>query len=526
MKKILAVLVIPAVIAACQSQSTPTTVSAAPSASLVQSPSQATDQVVPGRIIVKLQAGVAAADVAAANGLSVEGRGLHDAFVLMHGAAGNERAVAARVSHTRGVVYAEPDYLRHTSTIDPRLWAFYNPGGLTIDYTRGRSNGQPVTSYLSVNDADEDNVADYASGGSDVTIGSIDTGVEFDHPEFTGETLIAGHDWYSNDNDPSDEDGHGTHTAGTMIGRNVGVAGVSGAWQHVGLLVQRVCGSSGCPSSAIASAIMAAADYGVVAMNLSLGGSAESQAEHDAITYATNAGSLVIAAAGNDGTSTISCPACDPNAISVGATNWQDGLTYYTNWGSGLDIVAPGGEMYSNTTDESGIYSSYLGGGYAYLQGTSMATPQVTGTAGIVASVTGLRGAALRSRILGSTDDLGAPGYDTQFGNGRLNSYRAVTDATLDESGGGGGGSTLAASFSYSCGGNSTCNFDGSSSTGATSWSWTFGDGGTGNGATVSHTFGSPGNYSVTLTVGDGSSTDSQSQTISCSVKGKRLHCN
>jgi subtilisin family serine protease len=89
--------------------------------------------------------------------------------------------------------------------------------------------------------------------------------------------------------------------------------------------------------------------------------------------------------------------------------------------------------MYSNTTEESGIYSAYLGGGYRYLQGTSMAAPQVTGTAGIVGSVTGLRGDALRARIEGTVDDLGDDGYDTIFGWGRLNTYRAVTNATLVE---------------------------------------------------------------------------------------------
>jgi serine protease len=217
-----------------------------------------------------------------------------------------------------------------------------------------------------------------------------------------------------------------------MVGQNVGVAGVSGAGANVSVYVQKVCGRRGCPTSAIVSAIRAAADYpGLVAMNLSLGGSTESQAEKDAIAYAVNTkGVLVIASAGNDGVSTVGCPACDPLSISVGATNWADKLTYYTQWGTGLDLTAPGGEMYSNTTGDGGIYSSVVDG-YDYYQGTSMAAPQVTGTAAIVASVTGLRGAALRARLEGTTDDRGAAGYDTSFGNGRLNSYRAVTNSSL-----------------------------------------------------------------------------------------------
>jgi subtilisin family serine protease len=330
------------------------------------------------------------------------------------------------------VEYAEPNYLREITAVDPKLWAFYNPGGLTMTFTRKGSG--VVTSKISTSDADEDNVSGYAAGGADVTVGSIDTGVDFTHPEFAGTTLIKGKDWYSNDNDPTDGDDHGTHTTGTMVGKNVGIAGVSGATPHVRVYVQRVCGQRGCPTTAIVNAINAAADYidangnHLVAVNLSLGGSSESQAEKDAIAHATANGVLIIASAGNDGVGTVSCPACDVNAISVSATNWQDVLAQYSNWGSGLDISAPGGECYSNTTAEGCIYSSVRGGKYAWFQGTSMAAPQVTGTAGIVASKTGLRGSALRSRLLSTTD---SKSDASRFGAGRLNSYRAVTGTSL-----------------------------------------------------------------------------------------------
>jgi len=452
-----------ALAAACQDAGQPTapaTPSAAASVQPGMSLQQQPERVVPGAVLARLRDGADPAAVGAANGLDLAR--VTPGYVMFRGAVGNERALAARLGGDARVVWAEPDYLRQTSTIDPRLWAFHNPGGLTIDFTRGPSKGQVVSSYLSTNDADEDNVEAYAAGGSPVSIASIDTGVDFTHPEFLPGQLVAGWDYYDNDADPTDTEGHGTHTTGTMVGQNVGVAGVSGAGLNVTVDVYRVCGQIGCPTDAIVSAILAATDAGVVAMNLSLGGPSESQAEADAIAYATAHKALVIASAGNDGTSTVSCPACDPNAISVGATNWQDGLTYYTNWGSGLDITAPGGEMYSNTTEESGIYSS-VPGGYAYYQGTSMAAPQVTGTAAIVASKTGLTGADLRSRILGTTDDLGPSGYDTQFGDGRLNSYRAVTGTTLNE-----GGSpppppppSPTAAFSYSCSG-LDCSFDAS----------------------------------------------------------------
>ncbi|HTK57243.1 MAG TPA: S8 family serine peptidase, partial [Gemmatimonadales bacterium] len=332
------------------------------------------------------------------------------------------------------VEYAEPNYLRQLhATIDPRLWAFRNPGGLNMSFVnkRGQITGPLPASYASILDADEDNVEGYAAGGSPVVVGSIDTGADMDHPEYVGRT-IAGKDWYNNDANPEDDDGHGSHTTGTMVGTNVGVAGVAGAASNVTVYVQKVCGRRGCPTAAIVSAIYAAADYpGLVAMNMSLGGSTESQAEKDAIAYATSKNVLVIASAGNDGTGTVACPACDPNAISVASTTWRDERASYSQYGAGLDISAPCGNCFSNTTSEGCIYSAFKTGGYAWEQGTSMAAPQVTGTAGVVASVTGLRGSALRARILNSADDLGAAGYDTNFGAGRVNTYRAVTGNTL-----------------------------------------------------------------------------------------------
>lgn len=398
--------------------------------------SQGPEQVVPGEVIVALRSGSDFAGVAATHGLAVDRAGYRSAFAVLRANPGSEHAAAAGLASDPRVAYAEPNYLRQPTTIDARLWAFYNPGGLNMKYSSGKNSGSFLSaSYASTADADEDNVEGYAAGGADVVVGSIDTGVDFTHSEFKNadgtSRLIAGKDWYSNDNDPTDTDGHGTHTTGTMIGNTVGIAGVSGAGAHVKVYVQRVCGQRGCPTSAIVSAIRAAADYGVVAMNMSLGGSTESQAEKDAITYATSKNAIVIASAGNDGTTTVSCPACDVNAISVAATTWADKLAPYSNQGAGLDISAPGGSCYSNTTPEGCIYSAFKGGGYAWEQGTSMAAPQVTGTAGIVASKLGLRGSALRDRLISTVDDIGAAGYDTQFGAGRVNSYRAVTGSTL-----------------------------------------------------------------------------------------------
>jgi subtilisin family serine protease len=400
---------------------------------LVGSPaglSRAPEEVVEGEFIVRLADNAEASAVARENNLQVAETLEPARHFVMRGSAGNERARALQLRRDPRIVYAEPNYLRKPTLINGNLWAFRNPGGLTMNFTTGKNKGRPVTSFASVYDADQDNIENYASGGAPVVIGSIDTGVDFAHPEFTGR-LIAGRDWYSNDNNPTDEDGHGTHTTGTMAGSSVGVAGVAGAASNVTVYVQRVCGRRGCPTSAIVNAIRAAADYpGMVAINMSLGGTSESQAEKDAIAYATSKGVLVIASAGNDGVGTVACPACDPLAISVSATDWRDGLASYSQYGNGLDIAAPGGQCYSNTTAEGCIYSAYKGGTYAWMQGTSMAAPQVTGTAAIVASVTGLRGLALRERLLTTAD---AKTDVLRFGAGRLNSYRAVTGNTLPD---------------------------------------------------------------------------------------------
>jgi serine protease len=129
----------------------------------------------------------------------------------------------------------------------------------------------------------------------------------------------------------------------------------------------------------------------------------------------------------------------------VASTTWRDARASYSQYGAGLDIAAPGGECFTNTTQEGCIFSAVprgftagrvyagplTGGSYGFMQGTSMAAPQVTGAAAVVASKTGLRGASLRQRLLGTADDLGAPGPDTIFGAGRLNVYRALTQASL-----------------------------------------------------------------------------------------------
>lgn len=429
------------------------------------------DAVVPGEVLLKMRDDADLDAVVRGNGLAKGARGFANAFVVVHTERGNERAMAARLAADPRVEFAEPNYVRQPLAVNSRLWAFYNPGGMNMKFNEKDTNGRygqtlPST-YASLADADMD--ADFtavqkcevASCPTDIVIGNIDTGVDYNNPELAGR-VILGKDWVDNDNDPMDtsDEGHGTHTAGTSAGANISAVGVTGIASHVKFYAQRVCGPAGCPSSAIINALNAAASFRdangkpMVAVNVSLGGGIESTGEKNAIQALTNNGTLVIASAGNDGRSTVSAPASDANAISVAASDWRDARTSYSNYGKGLDITAPGGSCYSNTTEEGCVFSSimagYTGGNtysatatgdpiynltgnlpltngyYAYMQGTSMAAPNMTSATAVVAWVTGLRGSALRNRMQGTADDKGSAGYDTGYGYGRVNVYRAV----------------------------------------------------------------------------------------------------
>src|SRR4051812_31317702 len=184
--------------------------------------SASVDPVVPGQALVKFKDGTNPVPAAPMLGPPIQQEGYKHAFQIVSVEAGQERATAARLAADPQVEWAEPNYIRHVDAIDSRLWAFFNPGGLNMIFKNdpnGRDGQSLPSTYASIADADEDNIEGYAAGGSDVIIGSIDTGVDFTHPEFTGR-LIAGRDWLSSSTTalPSDtpDEGHGTHTTGTM----------------------------------------------------------------------------------------------------------------------------------------------------------------------------------------------------------------------------------------------------------------------------------------------------------------------
>ncbi len=288
------------------------------------------------------------------------------------------------------------------------------------------------------------------SDGSGIVVAVIDTGVSSGSDGFGD--LMPGYDFVSNDNDASDENGHGTHVAGTIAQASNNGIGVAGMAPGASILPVRVLNADGeGGSDDVAAGIVWAVDNGAHIINLSLGSDGYSQVIADACDYAEDAGVLVVAATGNDGYSDfISYPAALDSTMAVGAVDLNSEVTYYSNKGNQIDIVAPGGDL-SQDADGDGYADGVLQEAsvngeppaFWFFEGTSMATPHVAGAAAVLmgAGVTDL--AQLRTLLVEHTDDLGSAGWDTSNGFGGLNLTRSleafeaipVTEPPVDEGG-------------------------------------------------------------------------------------------
>lgn len=253
-------------------------------------------------------------------------------------------------------------------------------------------------------------------GDPKVRVAVVDTGIDHRHPDFGGR-VEKGYDFINNDADAMDDEGHGTHCAGT-VAAGLGNGGVVGVAPGVGLVAVKVLSASGSGSFAgVAKGVVYAADQGVEVISLSLGGGFPSQVLEDAVRYAIGKGCLVVAAMGNENTDDPSYPAASPGVMAVGATISNDLRASFSNYGQHISVAAPGGD----------IWSTKLGGGFESLSGTSMATPHVAGLAALLkSSAPQLDAKGLRQRIEASADDLGAQGFDPMFGHGRIRADRAV----------------------------------------------------------------------------------------------------
>lgn len=264
------------------------------------------------------------------------------------------------------------------------------------------------------------------TGSSQVIIAVIDSGVDLDHPDLQNK-VVAGWDFVNNDAYPDDDHSHGTHVAGIAAAATNNALGVAGVSWDARIMPVKVLdsGGSGYMDDVIAG-MEYAADHGAQVLNLSLGSVTSSSALQDAVNYARNRGAVVIAAAGNCGSGCIiggqyyynplMYPASCQNVVGVAATTSTDGWASFSEHNTYVDLSAPG----------VGIYST-IPNGYGYKDGTSMATPFVSGLAALVLSRwPDYTPSQVETALFNNADDLGSSGRDDYFGYGRVNAFSTL----------------------------------------------------------------------------------------------------
>ena len=285
--------------------------------------------------------------------------------------------------------------------------------------------------------------------GAGATVAVVDTGAYFAHPDLQGR-LIAGRDFVQGDDDPQDGEGHGTHVAGIVAANTDNGIGVESVAPGAKVLVVRVLGDDGSGSTDdVIAGIDWAVAHGADVLNLSLGPDPPilgNDPNFDAaIDRALDRGVIVVAAAGNSGLPVCEQPSGSGRLLCVGAVDRNQGKAFYSSFGDGLGISAPGGAAFGPITDD--ILSTYAKtsasepslGPYEYLAGTSQATPHVAGVAALLVSL-GVRGQAAVERILQTAHDVGMPGPDPVYGAGIVDARAAVAGLARPGAGGGGSG--------------------------------------------------------------------------------------
>jgi serine protease len=316
---------------------------------------------------------------------------------------------------------------------------------------------------------------DMTTGDSNVVVAVIDTGVLLNHPDIQGKT-VAGYDFIAdtrisldgdglddNPNDPGDQGEvngnstfHGTHVAGTIAAATNNAKGVAGVGWNTRIMPLRVLGKGGAGDDySIEQAIRFAAglsnDSGKLpakkadVINLSLGGAEVSSSFRRTITDAYNVGVVIVAASGNDGTSVPMYPAALTEVISTGAVDINKQHPDYSNYGTTLKVVAPGGARTADLNGDGipdGIMSTVgkdekgqeLQYSYETMIGTSMASPHVAGVVALMKAVNPLLTPKQVNALLASgkiTEDLGSSGRDDFFGYGLINAQKAVYETSL-----------------------------------------------------------------------------------------------
>lgn len=357
----------------------------------------------PVRMIVVFEKGAPASahtQVAALGAARVKNLPLVNGAVVMLPA----NVPASAIARISGVKYVEPD-ARAYITAKPTKPALPQVLPWGID----RVNAEEC---MAVNTGDA------------VKVAIVDTGIDATHPDLAanikgGMSAVAYTTKYTDDN------GHGSHVAGIVAALN-NTIGVVGVGPDIDLYAVKVLNRKG---SGYVSDIIEGLGWceanGMDVVNMSLGTTADTQSFHDAVSALYASGTVIVAAAGNDGIgSAVNYPAAYPEVIAVSATTQTDGLASFTCTGPQIELAAPG---YS-------IYSTYKSGGYATLSGTSMASPHVAGVAALVIASPVAAGdtngvwdpAEVRTRLQVTAEDLGAAGWDSGYGYGLARADLAI----------------------------------------------------------------------------------------------------
>jgi serine protease len=341
------------------------------------------------------------------------------------------RSLVERLRAEEGVLYAEPDYERLALANDPYL------------------------SYQWHMDAVGAEDAWLTSTGDGAVVAILDTGVSSGPYDGIG-TLGQGYDFYNRDSDASDDNGHGTHVAGTVGQATDNGAGVAGLAYDATIIPVKVLGRSGGGStSLVVAGINFAVTNGADVINMSLGSTAYSSAEAQAVQNARNNGVFVAAASGNSGRGTVEYPGAYPGAVAVGAVGYGDVVTGYSNTGSDLDLVAPGGDLSRDANGDGyadGVLQETVTNGrwgFEFFEGTSMAAPHVAAAAALLMAE-GATAEEAQALLESTARDIGSSGWDRSSGWGSIDVAAALEalDSGLPTDDGGGSSTAFCSGFS------------------------------------------------------------------------------